>query len=470
MTPLTVRRGMASLRVATVPLCVAALLLSPLPVAAQSAADKATARQLALEGVQQYQAEKWAESLDRMQRAQALYDAPVHLLYIARAQVKLGRLVEGAETYRRLARTVLPADAPEAFKDAVATGQRELPEVEARIPRLRIDVEPTDAEGLEVKLGDTVVPIAALGVNRPTNPGSHVARASAPGYTSAQADVTLAEGATESIRLRLERSAQAGTGLAEGGEGTGKADPSTAGEEPYSKLGFVLGLRLGGVVPGGTGFRVDPSGQIPPRNREVPLNELYGGGAGLELRGGLRFAKYFTGHLIAAGYGLQPGPDFDRPVAGVTGSSDTTSTSTLVQLGLGGTVGSAPGKFGLFGELDLMLVHSFETERKVQAEGKECTEKWTADGTSVRLAGGLNVPLSEIFQLTPMLGVSVGRFRELSLAGCDELGRGNHGSALGREYAAIDDILSGQRLGNVDYPAHGVFFMGIGVDWLIGGK
>ena len=31
---------------------------------------------------------KYADALDRLRRAQALYDAPVHLLYIARAQDK----------------------------------------------------------------------------------------------------------------------------------------------------------------------------------------------------------------------------------------------------------------------------------------------------------------------------------------------------------------------------------------------
>jgi len=76
--------------------CVAVFALgvcSAHPVMAQSAADKATARQLATQGIQQYQQGKNAEALDLLQKAEQLYDAPIHLIYIARAQAALGKLV-----------------------------------------------------------------------------------------------------------------------------------------------------------------------------------------------------------------------------------------------------------------------------------------------------------------------------------------------------------------------------------------
>src|SRR5664280_675076 len=61
---------------------------------AQTASDKATARQMATEGIQSYKQGKYAEALDLLQRAEQLYDAPVHLIYIARVQAALGKLVE----------------------------------------------------------------------------------------------------------------------------------------------------------------------------------------------------------------------------------------------------------------------------------------------------------------------------------------------------------------------------------------
>src|ERR1700743_1878747 len=101
----------------------AALLVSP-GARAQSAADKATAREAATEGIGLYRAGKYAQALDRLKRAQALYDAPVHLLYIARAEEKLGQLVEAPETYRSLDRYTLPAGAPAAWTAAVEDGRK----------------------------------------------------------------------------------------------------------------------------------------------------------------------------------------------------------------------------------------------------------------------------------------------------------------------------------------------------------
>ena len=76
----------------------AAVVFTGVPASAQSAADKATARQLAVHGIKLYGDGKYSEALDKLQRAQTLYDAPVHLLYIARCQHKLGMLVESAES------------------------------------------------------------------------------------------------------------------------------------------------------------------------------------------------------------------------------------------------------------------------------------------------------------------------------------------------------------------------------------
>src|SRR3954447_22964999 len=112
-------------------------LLTAVPTFAETAADKATAREVATEGLGLYKEEKYAEALDRLKRAQALYDAPVHLLYIARSQDKLGQLVESVETYRQLDRYQLPQGAPEAWVTAVEEGRKELSRIEPRVPKVR---------------------------------------------------------------------------------------------------------------------------------------------------------------------------------------------------------------------------------------------------------------------------------------------------------------------------------------------
>ncbi|HMR80705.1 MAG TPA: hypothetical protein PKD61_36595, partial [Polyangiaceae bacterium] len=335
-----------------------ALLLMGTAASAQTAADKATARQLAIEGVEAFRKDDFAGALDKLQRAQNLYDAPVHLIYIARSSVRLGKLVEAAEAYRKLLRARLPADAPDAFREAQEDGKKELPDLEPRIPKLRIEIEPADAEGLEVRVGDANVPVAALGVDRPTNPGDLVVSAKADGFVDAQQSLKLAEGESKAIKLVLEKRADGGAGAAGGAGGSeGSAGAGGGGDAPGG-LGFVLSLRLSGVTPGGTAFTT-PAGSALG-DREVPMTDLYGPGGGGEIRGGVRFLRYFTGHLLFGAYQMKSGTEFDK-VATPLDSMDAESQARLTQFGIGVAGGTAPGKLGAFGEIDFMLVHNFTT-------------------------------------------------------------------------------------------------------------
>ena len=76
----------ACIRLALAALLLAAATLAS-PVLAQDA--KGEARQLGIEGVKAFEAGDWQGAVSRFQKAEELYHAPTHLLYIARAQVKL---------------------------------------------------------------------------------------------------------------------------------------------------------------------------------------------------------------------------------------------------------------------------------------------------------------------------------------------------------------------------------------------
>ncbi len=65
---------------------------------AQTDSDRATARLLAEEGIALQQQGKYEEALDKLTRAQQIFNAQTHLLLIAQCQVAVGKLVEGAET------------------------------------------------------------------------------------------------------------------------------------------------------------------------------------------------------------------------------------------------------------------------------------------------------------------------------------------------------------------------------------
>src|SRR5580704_2093728 len=107
-----------------------------------SDAERAAARELFHAGDELQRAGHFAEALDRFQRAQQVFRAPTNLLRIAECDAALGRLVESAEAYREVVRTTLPPDAPAAFQAAVAQANAELAQVEPRVPRVVVQVQP----------------------------------------------------------------------------------------------------------------------------------------------------------------------------------------------------------------------------------------------------------------------------------------------------------------------------------------
>lgn len=170
---------------------------------AQSAdADKATARDLAIEGYKALQSKDYAAAVDRFTRADALYHAPTVILGLARAHVGLGKLVSAQELYSRIAHESLPSNASATMKKAVVDAEKELDALVRRIPSVVINVKGNDAP--RVTLDGIEVRAAALGVKRPVDPGKHVVAASAAGFVTSEVTVNLAEGKSESVTLELK--------------------------------------------------------------------------------------------------------------------------------------------------------------------------------------------------------------------------------------------------------------------------
>lgn len=188
-------------------LLIATLLLScsltpTIALAQTSDADKATARDLTVEGYKALASKDYSAALDRFTRADALYHAPSVILGLARAQVGLGKLVSAQELYSRAAHETLPPNASSASKKAVQDAQTELDALGLRIPSVVINVKGSDAA--KVTLDGIEVRAAALGVKRPVDPGKHVVTASATGFATSEVAVNLAEGKSESVTLELK--------------------------------------------------------------------------------------------------------------------------------------------------------------------------------------------------------------------------------------------------------------------------
>lgn len=170
---------------------------------AQSEEDRANARAMATQGVSAYNEGRFAESLDLFTRAETLLHAPPHVLYLARSAERLGQLVRAREFYLRLAREELPANAPQAFRDAQNQAREEVRAIESRLATVTIAVKVPPGVTAKVELDGKPVSPAVIGVPIPADPGKHQLTLSAPGYESQTLLVTLAEGGKGKVELQL---------------------------------------------------------------------------------------------------------------------------------------------------------------------------------------------------------------------------------------------------------------------------
>jgi len=174
---------------------------------AQSDIERATAREAASSGLSAFQAGHYGEAADSFSRAEQLVHAPTHLLYLARSQAKLGKLIAARENYLKIEREVLAPNAPKAFSDAKTAAEAERGAVEARVAYVTINVRGSATHELSITMDGTKLPGAIVGMAMPVDPGQHVFQASEPGNESPATTVALSEGAKQAVMLALIPSA-----------------------------------------------------------------------------------------------------------------------------------------------------------------------------------------------------------------------------------------------------------------------
>jgi hypothetical protein len=81
----------------------------------------------------------------------------------------------------------------------------ELPQVEPRIPSVRILVRPENVQGLQIQIDGQPMSTALVGVQRPTDPGPHTIVAYAPGYARVTQRIAIQERENRDVGLTLER-------------------------------------------------------------------------------------------------------------------------------------------------------------------------------------------------------------------------------------------------------------------------
>lgn len=147
---------------------------------------RAAARKLGIEGIHLFGQKKYAEALDKFDRANGLLPAPTLGVRAARCLEKLGRLVEAAERYREVGQFELDRRAPFVHRRAKLEANNERAKLMPRIPSLEIAVSGPRGDGITVLLDNEAVPEELIDASQPVDPGNHEVRVR-------RADVTVSE-------------------------------------------------------------------------------------------------------------------------------------------------------------------------------------------------------------------------------------------------------------------------------------
>jgi hypothetical protein len=166
--------------------------------------QKAAARLLGTEGVKLAMSGDCGHAVDKLTRAEALLHAPTTAVWLGQCDIQLGHLVAGTEILNRVVRETLPDSAPKSWVDAKQRAQSLFDAAEPRIAKLTIHVDRPGGIDPQVTVDGEQVPSVLLDNERPTDPGAHHVVATADTLSTATADVTLSDGQSQRVSLRLE--------------------------------------------------------------------------------------------------------------------------------------------------------------------------------------------------------------------------------------------------------------------------
>lgn len=170
--------------------------------AAERAAERAAARQLGREGNAALRGHDSPKALDLYTRAEELNRTPAMRLGRARALVNMGKLIAAYELYSNILREGPGRKASFWSRKAIESAILERARLERRLANIVVKLE--GASSAEISLDGEPLSETDVGNKKMIDPGPHVARAQAEGYVQAEVAFKLADGATETITLRLE--------------------------------------------------------------------------------------------------------------------------------------------------------------------------------------------------------------------------------------------------------------------------
>jgi hypothetical protein len=165
---------------------------------------QAAARSRGEEGLQLFQAGKWAESYDAFNQADRLYHAPTLILFMARCRRNQGKLLEARALYDKVIAEPVRAGAPEQFFKAVAAAREELVDLQKRIPSVRVTLHGTMAAQARIAIDGAPLSEAERASGKALDPGAHEILAAVDKGASARKTILLTQGEAAWVELTLE--------------------------------------------------------------------------------------------------------------------------------------------------------------------------------------------------------------------------------------------------------------------------
>lgn len=141
------------------------------PPAEEGEQESAAARAIEIgrQGIAAYDRGEWQTALLLFEEADELYHSPVFVLYAARCQRSLGKLLDAKRLYLTLANDTIPDDAAASWKQAQVDGAADLEALEREIPRVTVTVVGASEQATATLDGRTI----PLGEPEQADPGEH---------------------------------------------------------------------------------------------------------------------------------------------------------------------------------------------------------------------------------------------------------------------------------------------------------
>ena len=267
-------------RIAVLVAPVVVLLLSlSAPAWAQSSAAVSSAREIAKQGLDAFDAGHYQEASQKLLKAFGVVKVPTLAVYAARSLVKMGRLVEACELYLQ-ARRLKPA--PD-WPDVQVKAQREAAEARAkllpRLPRLTVMVDGAAAQDVTLTIDGVEVASALINAEQLVDPGTRRLVATV-GEQEKTEEVTLREGERRAVTLTFMQSqgtVSAGTRARSSSEGA-RPPGSTAAKVPEDQDTAPLRRLLGwvGVGVGGAAIVLGTATGLMSMSKRNSLNATDG--------------------------------------------------------------------------------------------------------------------------------------------------------------------------------------------------